>query len=137
MDTEGQRERFREQGYARLLGLEFDHAESGFVRLRLLVSEIHLQSVQTVHGGILATLGDACSAQALLTLLEPEESFASIELKINYLSPARAGDTLVGEGRIIRRGGRIALGDMEIKNEATGRLIAKGLHTFMILRNES
>ena len=135
MDLAEQRSRFDKQGFSLLLGIEFDHAEEGFARLRMLVTEHHLQSAQTVHGGILATIADAAGAQALHTVLKDGESFSTIELKLNYLRPAQAGDTLIAEGRIIQKGGRIALGDMEIKNASSGRLVVKGLCTSIIIRD--
>ena len=137
IDPAEQRARFGQQGYSRHLGIEFDHVEEGFARLRMPVGEHHLQSVLTVHGGIVATIADAAAAQALHTVLDEGELFSSIELKINYLSPTRSGDTLVGEGRIIRRGGRIAVADMEVREEASNRLVAKGLHTFIITQTAS
>ena len=135
MNPTEQHARFDKQGYSQHLGIEFDHVEEGYARLRMPVKEYHLQSAMTAHGGIVATIADACSAQALFTLLKDDEVFSSIELKVNYLSPGLPGHTLIGEGRIIRRGGRIALGDMEVKDEESGRLVAKGLHTFLIQKD--
>ena len=132
MDLAKQRTRFDGQSFAQLLGIEFVDAKPGFAQLRMPVQQKHLSAAETVHGGILATVADASCAQALWPMLEDNESFASIELKINYLSPARLHDVLIGEGRIIQRGGRIAVGDMEIREERSKRVILKGLHTFMI-----
>lgn len=137
IDPAEQQARFDQQGYSKHLGIEFALVEEGFARLRMPVKEHHLQSALTVHGGIVATIADAAAAQALHTVLSDGETFSSIELKINYLSPARSGDNLLAEGRIIRRGSRIAVGDMEVREEASNRLVAKGLHTFIIQKDTS
>jgi len=117
------------------MGIEFDHAEDGFARLKMRVEEPHTQLANTAHGGVLATIADAAAAQALITVLKDNEFFSTVELNLNYLSPANPGESIIGEGRIIQRGGRIAVGDMEVKEESSGRLIVKGLQTFIIIRS--
>jgi uncharacterized protein (TIGR00369 family) len=52
-------------------------------------------------------------------------------MKINFLSPVIGGE-LFGEARIIQKGKRLALADMEVKDE-TGKWVAKGLATYVIL----
>ena len=136
VDIQEQRDRWPSQGFAKLLGIEFDHAEEGFARLKMRVEKQHTQMANTAHGGILATIAEAAAAQAMITLLKDDEFFTTIELNLNYLSPANPGESIVGEGRIIQRGGRIAVGDMEVKESSSGRLIVKGLHTFMIIRSK-
>ena len=135
MDLPEQRERFDSMPVAKLLGMKFDHAEPGYTRLRMSVRENHMNNGQTVHGGIMATLAEAAAAQALATMLEDGEAFTTVELKINYLAPGLIGQDLIAEGRILHKGGRVAVGDMGVKEATSGRLVATGLHTFLILRS--
>ncbi len=137
MSVSDQKVNFDNQPYARFIGIEFVHSENGFARLKLLVKNQHLTMMQTVHGGILATIADAACAQALMPMLTDDEIFTSIELKTNYLSPGRLNEVLIGEGRILQRGGRIAVGDMEVRDEASNRIVLKGLHTFMISKRKA
>lgn len=67
---------------------------------------------------------------ALLSLVEREERFTTVEMKINYVSPFEKGE-ITAEARILNRGSRIAVGDVDIRNEK-GRLVAKCLATYMI-----
>jgi len=67
---------------------------------------------------------------ALLSLVEREERFTTVEMKINYVSPFEKGE-ITAEAKILNRGSRIAVGDVDIRNEK-GRLVAKCLATYMI-----
>jgi acyl-CoA thioesterase len=54
-------------------------------------------------------------------------------LNVNYVAPVRSGD-IVAEARIVHRGRRTALGDVEVLNE--GKLVCKSSATFMIIKKE-
>jgi len=70
---------------------------------------------------------------ALVGLVERDEFFATMEMKINYLIPFREGE-ITAEAKIIYKGSKTALGDVEVRN-SDGDLIAKGLATYMIMKN--
>lgn len=125
------RQAFESGPFYQLLKMRLEELDSGFARLRMPVRQELMQIFNVVHGGAIVSLADTAVAFALLTLVGPEEKVTTVEMKMNYLAPAEEGE-LIGEARIISRGRRIALSDMEVKNEE-GRLIAKGLATYMIL----
>lgn len=127
------RKAFDSGPYYQLLQMKLEKLDLGFARLRMPVRQELMQIFSVVHGGAIGSLADTAVAFALLTLLEPEERVATVEMKMNFLVPADGGQ-LIGEARIVSKGRRIALGDMEVKNEK-GRLLAKGLATYMILGN--
>ena len=79
-------------------------------------------------------MADLVFFEALVPMLQPDESAATVELKVNYLSAARLGDVLVAEGRITQRGRRIVVGDMEVREATSGRLLLKGLGTYVVGR---
>jgi uncharacterized protein (TIGR00369 family) len=54
-----------------------------------------------------------------------------VEMKLNFLAPARAGK-LVAEGRRIKLGRTLGLGEARVEDEE-GKLLAYGIGTFMIL----
>ena len=47
-----------------------------------------------IHGGVITTLVDACCGQAVLTKLKEIRRIATLDLRIDYLRPARAGATV-------------------------------------------
>jgi uncharacterized protein (TIGR00369 family) len=57
----------------------------------------------TLHGGILCDIADAAMGIAFATTLSPDESFTTVELKINFFRPVwkaelKAVATLVQRG---------------------------------------
>ncbi len=66
-----------------------------------------------------------------MTLIQPGERVTTVEMKINFLASVSEGE-LIGESRILQKGSRLALADMEV-NDQRGKLVAKGLATYMIL----
>ena len=118
------------QPYWTLLGIEFLDVKKGWAKLRLRFSEKLLHPLGVVHGGAIFSLADSAVAMALLSLVEREERFTTVEMKINYVSPFEKGE-ITAEARILNKGKRIAVGDVDIRNEK-GRLVAKCLATYMI-----
>lgn len=47
-----------------------------------------------IHGGVITTLIDACCGQAVLTKLVEVRRIATLDLRIDYLRPARSGATV-------------------------------------------
>ncbi len=125
------RKAFDSGPYYQLLQMKLEKLDLGFARLRMPVRQELMQIFNVVHGGAIGSLADTAVAFALLTLLEPEERVATVEMKMNFLVPAGGGQ-LISEARILSKGRRIALSDMEVKNKR-GKLLAKGLATYMIL----
>ena len=87
-----------------------------------------------LHGGILTTVADAAMGTALASTLEPGESFASIELKTNFLKPAR-DQALRFEGKVVHRGKNIAYLECDVTDDRDN-LIARVNSSIMILRRE-
>ena len=122
--------------FVEALGCEFTHAEPGCVRVRLPWRPAHSRSgVQagdepTLHGGAAATLADIAASAALVTALREGEGRSTIDLAIHYLAPLR-GD-VVAEARLRRRGGRVAVVDVELTG-ADGTLGAIARGAFAIL----
>ena len=130
------RARARASNFWRMLGIEVLAAGEGWVRLRLpLRSDLLNADDAPLHGGVLFALIDAAVGGALATVNEASVGGVgqtSLDGNISFLSAIRGGAAIV-EGRIIKRGGTIAFGEAEVRDEA-GELAAKGRVTYMILR---
>ena len=57
----------------------------------------------TLHGGILCDVADAAMGMAFASTLAPEESFTTVELKINFFRPVWQAP-LRAEGTVVQRG---------------------------------
>jgi acyl-CoA thioesterase len=117
--------------YYQLLQITLEQIDVGFARFRMPFRKELTQAYGVVHGGAIATLADTAVAFAMMTMIQPGEKVTTVEFKINFLAPVTE-DEMIGEARIVNKGKRLALADMEVKT-GDGKLIAKGLATYIIL----
>lgn len=118
---------------AKLLGMRMVAAEKGRVTFELDAGPEHSSPPGTLHGGILCDLADAAMGCANVSLLAEDESFATVELKINFLKPVWTGRvTAVGE--VIKAGRTLSLVECRITDES-GSLVAFATSTCMTLRS--
>lgn len=120
---------------AELIGFELVFAREGASRMELDVGERHANPMGTVHGGILCDLADAAMGTAYASTLVEGESFATLELKVNFLRPFRTG-RIVAEGRLVSGGRTIGMTECDLRDEH-GRLVARASSTCMTLRGEA
>ncbi|HVU67195.1 MAG TPA: PaaI family thioesterase [Ktedonobacteraceae bacterium] len=129
-------------GIAHLLGLTFEPVADGPGQVRIQVDRRLMHPQQIVHGGIIFTLADTAMSMALSALIPPGTPFGTIEAKINYLLPVRAGE-LVARGKVLHEGGSTAVVEATVYNldAAAGstdeRAIAQVLGTFYIKRQRN
>lgn len=83
----------------------------------------------TVHGGVLAALADTAVAFALSTNFDGKMGFATSDMTIHFLRRAR-GDVWA-RARIVKKGRRVNVGDVEIVDEQ-GRAVARVLASFLL-----
>jgi len=117
--------------YGTLNELELTVLDKGHIMYEMEVKKKHLATPIAIHGGVLSAMMDAILGVAALSASCHDGKLVStVEFKINYLSPARLGDVLIGEGKIIQKGNRLIIAEGDIKLKGTDRLIAKGMGTF-------
>lgn len=121
--------------FYQLVGMELVELAEGYARFRLPVEPKLLQFYRAVHGGAIASLADSAAALALISLLSATDRTATVEMKINYLAPTVEGE-LVAEGRVVHKGGRLSVIDVEVRNNGD-RLVAKALITYAIIREKT
>ena len=86
-----------------------------------------------VHGGYTAALLDSCMACAVHSTLKAGYSYATIEIKINYVRAITSHTGEVrAEGRVINSGKRIATAEGRLFDSA-GTLYAHGTTTCLVL----
>jgi uncharacterized protein (TIGR00369 family) len=117
--------------YFSLLSMEIKDLQWGLSVLEIQLSEKHLQPFGFVHGGVIASILDAATFWAVFPQVENGIGLTTVEMKVNFLSPAQKGK-LIAKGRCIRLGKTLALGDAEIRNHERG-LVAHGTATMMVV----
>jgi uncharacterized protein (TIGR00369 family) len=121
------RERLKLSRFSVLVGFEVDRLYEGGAVLTMRVRERHRQVHNVVHGGVIAALADTAAAIAAYTVAPEGVELVTIELKINYLLPVRAGK-VEAEGKVLRIGRNFVVVECEVRNR--GELAAKALMTF-------
>jgi uncharacterized protein (TIGR00369 family) len=119
---------------ARLIGFEAKDIGNGRATVVLAAGPQHANPMGTLHGGILCDIADAAMGMAFASTLAPEESFTTVELKINFFRPVWEA-RLKAEGKMVRRGRSLGYLECEIADER-GQLIAKAASTCLVLRGE-
>jgi uncharacterized protein (TIGR00369 family) len=119
--------------FLELVGAQLEEMSEGYARLALTLQEQHLNPHGVMHGGVATTLMDSAAATALVSLRGDKwRTQASIEMNAAFLAPARSGDEIIAEGRIIKLGRSIAFAEAEVRRRADNELIARGRVTFAI-----
>lgn len=98
-------------------------------------SERHANPMGTLHGGILCDIADAAMGMAFASTLSDDETFATLELKINFTRPFWAG-LLVARGKVVSRGRTVGLTECDVVDEGE-RLIARASSTCIALRGDA
>jgi uncharacterized protein (TIGR00369 family) len=119
---------------ARLIGFEVKEIGDGRATVALAAGPRHANPMGTLHGGILCDIADAAMGMAFASTLAPEESFTTVELKINFLRPIWQAQ-LKAVGTVVGRSRTVGYVECSITDEE-GRLVAKAASTCMVLRGQ-
>src|SRR5215467_10749965 len=129
------RARVNEVPVARLIGFEAKDVADGRATVMLAAGPQHANPMGTVHGGILCDIADAAIGMAFASTLAAEESFTTVELKVNFFRPIWQAQ-LRAEGTVVQRGRTIGYVECDVTDEEN-RLVAKAASTCMVLRGEN
>lgn len=130
----GARVRANDVPIARLIGFEVKGMADGRATVTLAAGPQHANPMGTLHGGILCDIADAAMGLAFASTLSPEESFTTIELKMNFFRPVWQA-RLTAEALVVRRGRTIGYTECTITDE-NNQVIGKAGSTCMVLRHE-
>ncbi len=124
----GTRETFGDFFLARLLGLEITYPGEA-CEVAFDVADFMFNPQGTVHGGVLATALDISMGHLINRLAGGPGT--TLEMKIQYLAPVRAG-RVVCRGEALRRGGTWFL--RAEARDAEGTLVAFATSTWKLLK---
>jgi uncharacterized protein (TIGR00369 family) len=119
---------------ADLIGFTLASVERGAAVLELQASDHHANPMGTLHGGVLCDVADAAMGIAFASTLEDDESFTTLELKINYLRPVWK-DKLRAKAKVVSRGRTVGMVECDIFNSAD-TLVARSSSTCIVLRGD-
>jgi uncharacterized protein (TIGR00369 family) len=120
---------------AQLIGFELTAIASGQVTMEFESGPQHANPMGTLHGGVLCDIADAAMGLAYASLLQDDESFTTLELKINFLKPIWLAK-LRAIAKVVRMGRTIGLVECDVLDDQ-GALVARASSTCMTLRGEA
>jgi uncharacterized protein (TIGR00369 family) len=112
-------------------GAEADEGRAVFVGE---AGEFLFNPIGVVHGGFAMTILDSAMGCAVHTTLAVGERYTSLETKVNFVRAITAETGPVRcEGVIVHRGGRVATAEGRLIAQKTGKLLAHGSSTCLII----
>lgn len=116
--------------FTEYVGVQISEASGGVCKATL-AHRSDLDNLNgAVHGGATCTLADVAIGWAVRSTLAPDQWCGTIELKINYINPAR--NDMMCTAKVVHRGKSMAVGEADVVDTGTGKLVAKALATFVI-----
>jgi acyl-coenzyme A thioesterase 13 len=120
--------------------IEVISAQKGSMIARLPVGPNHINSKQTLHGSVSATIVDWAGGMAIASTGLESTGF-STDIHVTYVSTAKEGDVLTIEGKTSRVGKNMGFTSVTIyKGEGENLddlpVVATGTHTKYILRDQ-
>ncbi len=121
--------------FNRFLGIKLGKVQTGRVRLLLPFRKEFIGDTgrPAIHGGVLSTLMDAAGGAAAWTRLNHGDRLSTVDLLVDYLLPASAGD-LRADAEVIRIGNRVAVVQISVRQKR--KLIANGRAVYNVVRSK-
>jgi len=116
---------------AETLGAEIIEVAGGESTVSFVATERFFNPGAVVQGGFLAAMLDDTMGLATSSVLAEGQFSATIEMKANFIRPARAGK-LIGHGRVVQAGRSIVFVEASLTT-ADGELIATGSSSLRIV----
>jgi uncharacterized protein (TIGR00369 family) len=99
-------------------------AEMGSISVEFVVREDQCNHAGVLHGGIISTMLDELMGMTLITI-EIDFLYVTINLHVDFLFGAKAGETITVTSEVFRVGKKIANVEAKMYN-AEGKILAKG-----------
>ena len=116
---------------ASFLNTQLLELQPGYSKVMIKVLPEHQNFNGVAFGGITMAVADQAFGYAVNSMRRPN---VASQFNIHFIAPARAGDELVAEGRVVKSGRRVSIAEMTVTNQE-GKLIAKATGTTIPLDN--
>jgi len=120
--------------FNRLLGLKGESLEPGRAVIVLPVREDFVGDPRrpALHGGVVSSLIDTAGGAAAWSALAPGESVSTVDLRVDFLEPARLAGPLRAEAVLLRKGNRVCHVRISVTQDEV--LVAEGSAVYNIHR---
>jgi len=121
-----------DEPYAKLFGIKIIDLKKGYSLVTMKSKKDYDNIFKITHGGAIFSLLDVAFGSAVNSY---GTVAVALNISINYLKPAYAGDILMAEAKEMSRSSKIATYSIIVKNEISGEVIASA-QTVAYLKNE-
>ena len=129
--TPAELHRFLEEHFEVPPEITVDSVDDTSIRVRQQTHDGHLRPGGTISGPTLMAMVDCGFYLLLLSRLGPVAMAVTTNLNINFMRKPEPGH-LVGEGRLLKLGKTLAVGDFTIWNEGQDEPVAHATVTYSI-----
>jgi uncharacterized protein (TIGR00369 family) len=120
---------------AQTLGFTLVEVEEGRAAFEGDAGEHLYNPIGVVHGGFAMTLLDSAMGVAVHSTLAAGERYTTLETKVNFVRPITTDTGRVRcEGVLVYRGGTVATAEGKVFAKSSGKLLAHGTSTCLILK---
>ncbi|WP_439816441.1 PaaI family thioesterase [Zavarzinia sp. CC-PAN008] len=117
--------------YMQLIGPAYEAGAGADYRIGLYIDERHTNRRGETHGAVMAALADTHLGRLLIQATNPDATFATIHLGLDYLAPAKVGQWLEARGQVDRMGRSVAYSSGFLY--ADGKAVLRATGVFRIL----
>ncbi len=118
----------------RLLGARLVQAQNGMAEIAMPISAGITQGVGLVAGGVLAALADEAMAHAVMSIVEGQQRFVTVEMNMRYLravDPKSTGE-ITAVGSVLKPGRTVIFTEARISGP-DGKPLAVAGGSFSVL----
>lgn len=116
-----------------LIGLELEDISSeGRSRFRMEVTAGLCNPMGSLQGGIATTALDDAAATAVIARSGRRVGVPTIEFKVSFFGPAKLGQTVWFEGRVLKFGRTVSFAEADMM-DADGKLLARMSTSVMVV----
>ena len=122
----------QQQSLMKLYNASVGQLKPGFMELLIPKQDALIRKEGFFFGGVTATAIDTAAFWAIMTMNNPKDYFVTVELKVNYLSPA-VGNTLITTSEVVKNGKSLIVCKADSYTETNNerKLVATALVTLM------
>lgn len=117
----------QDQGFSAHIGPFYQQADAAGMVRALPLQAFHLNPEGVVHGGVLLAFADYVIYRAIGDVVGHQLKFATIQLNTQFLAAAKAGELLLGRGRILRQTRSVIFAEGELYTAARPIMKASGI----------
>ena len=115
--------------YLQFLGFKLTEWKDGFARIEMPVRKEHRNTVDYLHGGVIASLLDIAGAVSGSYGITQEYVSVTINLNCNYMAPHQAS-IAIAEGELVRQTKTLFFAQARLLDPENNRLCATATGTY-------